>query len=222
LDLKESVIDATGLRSVFTRCPNLKSLSIQLAPWSRVEDREEESWIVNFDDFGDVLRQFGRGLEELDIHTTDCSLNHFTEGTFGLLKPLSSLKHLKIDKEVLLGVVREPGDEVSRPAFRFDEALPPSLQTLYLHCSNDNFGEYRYTHRHQVVNKEIFDLIIQGRLPNLREIQVERYYNKTGEGEWDPELKLDGWEVTVRNEHLWETYDSSGCMRTILILSRTI
>ncbi|KAJ4007776.1 hypothetical protein NW766_009579 [Fusarium irregulare] len=222
LDLKESVIDAAGLRSVLTRCPNLKGLSIQLAPWSRVEDREEDSWIVNFDDFGDVLRQFGRGLEEFNIHTIDCSFNYFTEGRLGLLQPLSSLKHLKIDKEVLLGVAREPGDEVSRPAFRFDEALPPSLQALYLHCSNNNFGEYWYNNSRQVVNKEIHDLIIQGRLPNLREIQVERYYNKTGKGEWDPELKVDGWEVSFRNEHLWETYESSGCTRTILIISRMI
>ncbi|CAG7556493.1 unnamed protein product [Fusarium equiseti] len=222
LDLKESVIDATGLRSVLTRCPNLKGLSIELAPWSRVEDREEDRWIVNFDDFSDVLRQFGRGLEEFGIHTIDSSFNYFTEGRLGLLQPLSSLKHLEIDKEVLLGVVREPGDEVNRPAFRFDEALPPSLQTLYLHCSNNNFGEYRYNNRRQVVNEEIHDLVIQDKLPNLREIQVERCYNKTGEGEWDPELKVDGWEVSVRNEHLWETYDSSGCMRTILTLSRRI
>jgi len=222
LDLKESVIDATGLRSVLTRCPNLKGLSIQLAPWSRVEDREEDSWIVNFDDFGDVLRQFGRGLEEFDIHTIDSRFNYFTEGRLGLFQPLSSLKHLKIDKEVLLGVVGEPGEEVSRPPFRFDEVLPPSLQTLYLHCLDDSFGESWYNRRRETVNKAIRDLITQGRLPNLREIQVERYYNETGEGEWDPELKVDGWEVSVRNEHLWETYDGSGCMRTILVLSRRV
>ncbi|KAH7175061.1 uncharacterized protein B0J16DRAFT_292981, partial [Fusarium flagelliforme] len=219
LDLKESVIDATGLRSVLTRCPNLKSLSIQLADLSREEDMEEDSWIVNLNDFGDVLRQLGRGLGEFDFHTHDYSDNHPTEGRLGLLQDLSSLKHLKIDKEVLLGVPREPGEEVGRPALRFHEVLPPSLQTLYLHWC-ETFGGSWYRSRREIVNKEIHELIIQNGLPDLREIRVERFYNETGEGEWAPDLRVDGWEVTVENEHLWETYDCSGCLRTILILSR--
>ncbi|RBR05652.1 uncharacterized protein FIESC28_11315 [Fusarium coffeatum] len=222
LDLKESVIDANGLRSVLTRCPILKGLSIQLASWSSDQDREEGSWIVDLDDFGNVLRQFGRGLEEFDIHTLGYSSEHSTDGRLGLLQALSSLKHLKTDKEVLLGPVTDPDEEVGLPAFHLGEALPPSLETLYLHCVNDNYGEYWYERRRQIVNKEIHDLIIQDRLPDLREIQVERYYNETGEGEWDPDLKVEGWKISVQNEHLWETYDSSGCMRTILILSRRI
>ncbi|KAM0343553.1 hypothetical protein ACHAPU_008448 [Fusarium lateritium] len=221
LDLKESIIDAPGLRSVLTRCPNLKGLSIQLAGWSREQDMEEDSWIVDLDDFGNVLRRFGRGLEEVDIHTLDYRSNHSTDGRLGSLQALSSLKHLKTDKEDFLGAVRNPGEEEVTPAaLRFDEALPPSLETLYLHWANDNHGEYWYKSRRQIVNKELHNLIVGNRLPNLGGIQVERYHNETGEGEWDPDLTVDGWEVSVGNEHLWETYDSSGCMRTILVLSR--
>ncbi|KAJ4129061.1 hypothetical protein NW768_007592 [Fusarium equiseti] len=220
LDLKESVIDATGLRSILTRCPNLKSLSIQLADSSREQDGEEAVWIVDLDDFGNVLRQLGRGLEELEIHTLDYTSEHSTEGRLGLLQALSSLKHLKVDKEGLLGPVREPGGEVSRPALRFDEALPPSLETLYLHWADNYHGEYWYKDRRQIVDKETHELIMEDKMPNLREIKVEKYYNEAWEGEWDPFLEVDGWEVSVKHEHLWETYDCSGCLRTIAILSR--
>ncbi|KAL4724377.1 hypothetical protein ACLX1H_008991 [Fusarium chlamydosporum] len=200
LDLKESIIDAAGLRSVLSRCPNLEGLSIQMAGWHREGYREDDSWIVNLDDFGNVLRQFGQGLGEFDIHTLDYKLNHATDGRLGSFQALSSLKHLKLDKQDFLGTVRDLGEDIGPLALRFNESLPPSLETLYLHWSS-------YEHRRQIVNEEIHALIIGNELPNLRQIQVERYYNKTMQGEWDPDLKVDGWDVSVKNEHLWETYD---------------
>ncbi|KAF4957605.1 hypothetical protein FSARC_11244 [Fusarium sarcochroum] len=222
LDLKECVIDATGLRSVLTRCPDLKSLLIEMADFRREEDREEGSWKVDLSDFGNVLRQLARVLEDFDIHTLDYKSSNYAEGRIGSLKTLNSLKHLKTDKEDFLGYPSDPDEEVATPALRFGEALPPSLETLYLHWGDDYYDEDWREYKRRGVNKEIHSFIVESELYNLREIRVERYYNETMEGEWDSELKLDGWDISVKNEHLWKRYGNSGCMRTVLVLSKRL
>ncbi|KAM0541478.1 hypothetical protein ACHAPJ_013213 [Fusarium lateritium] len=214
LDLKESIIDAAGLRNVLTRCPNLKGLLIEMAGSRREEDLSEDSWIVDLDDFGNILRELGRGLEELDIHTLAYKSNRCPDGIIGSLQTLSSLKHLKIDEEDFLRA------RVMTPAL--NEALPPSLQTLYMHWGQEYYFEDFHESERQRVNKAIHSLVMEGEFHNLREIQVERYYNKTMEGEWNSELMLDGWDISVKNEHLWMRCGCSGCMRTILVLSRKL
>ncbi|KAF5631509.1 hypothetical protein F25303_9668 [Fusarium sp. NRRL 25303] len=66
LDLIETYIDAEGLKTVLTRCPNLKGIAIRLPDEYRTlldhyetEGSDNGDCIINLDDFGDVLRQFG-------------------------------------------------------------------------------------------------------------------------------------------------------------------
>ncbi|KAF4965562.1 hypothetical protein FSARC_6647 [Fusarium sarcochroum] len=204
LDLKESITDAAGLRSVLTRCPNLKGISIEMAGWKREDGREdgrdETSWKVNLDDFHHVLKELGRGLEKFDIHTLEYNDSpvHSADlkGRLGSLQALSSLKHLKCAKMDLLGDPRKPVDEVNPPALRFSEALPLSLETLHLYYE-EKYRSMAKPPSKQSINEELHSLIIQDKLPNLREIQIERYYNKERKGEWDLDLKMDGWEIRV-------------------------
>ncbi|KAJ4246051.1 hypothetical protein NW762_013796 [Fusarium torreyae] len=214
LDLKESIIDAAGLRSVLSRCPNLKGLLIEMAGYRREEGLSEDGWIVDLNDFGNILRELGRGLEELDIHTLEYKSYRCTDGRIGSLQTLSLLKHLKIDEEDFLTV------RGMAPALRLNDTLPPTLQTLYLHWGQEYYREDFHKSERQRVNKAIHSLVMGGEVDNLREIQVERYHNDTMEGEWNFELKLDGWNASVKNEHLWVRCNSPGCMRTILVLSR--
>ncbi|KAJ4251402.1 hypothetical protein NW762_011384 [Fusarium torreyae] len=223
LDLKESITDAAGLRSVLTRCPSLNGVSIEMAGWKREHGRDENSWKVNLDDFHHILKELGRGLEKFDIHTMEYNDSpiHSTDlkGRLGSLQGLSALKHLKCAKMDLLGDPRKPVNEVNPLALRFSEALPLSLETLHLYYE----VKYRSLARppsKQSINEELHSFIVEDKLPNLREIQIERVYNEKREGEWDFDLKMDGWEVTFRDEHVGERYTSTGCMRTFLILSK--
>ncbi|KAH7171789.1 hypothetical protein DER46DRAFT_165636 [Fusarium sp. MPI-SDFR-AT-0072] len=72
----ETYIDAEGLMTVLTRCPNLTGIAIRLPDEYRklldqyeTEDSENADCIINLDDFGDVLRKFGQNLEEVDFNT---------------------------------------------------------------------------------------------------------------------------------------------------------
>lgn len=75
-ELVESDVDAEGLSTILARCPKLKGISIRLPDEERqliVNDDEgydeEEECILNFDDFGDVLRKHVQNLENFDLYT---------------------------------------------------------------------------------------------------------------------------------------------------------
>jgi hypothetical protein len=214
LDLKESIIDAAGLRGILTRCPSLKGLSIEMAPHHRESVEHEENWEVDLEEFGKVLRQFGQNLEEFAIHTVNYNSYHGTEGRLGSLQTLTSLKHLKTGRDELLGPIRGLYEEMETPALQFDEALPPFLETLFLYPSRYDYGS-----RNRVAREELQEFITRCEISSLREIQVELNYSETEE-EWDPDSKVNRWGVSITTEHFQDIPESSEGIRTILVLSR--
>lgn len=214
LDLKESIIDAAGMRDILTRCPGLKGLSIEMAPHHRESVYHDENWEVDLEEFGNVLRQFGQHLEDFAIHTNNYDINHSTQGRLGSLETLISLRHLKTGKDELLGPTAGLFEVTETPALRFDQALPPFLETLFLYpCS------YRYDTRTRAANEELLGSITRCEISNLREIQVELNYYET-EIEWDLDSKVTGWVASFTNEYFQDIPESSGRTRTIVVLSR--
>ncbi|KAM0561945.1 hypothetical protein ACHAPJ_002386 [Fusarium lateritium] len=222
LDLKESIIDHAGLESVLTRCPKLKGLSIQLADGGREHWPEYDYWTVDLELFRRALQEYGRGLEEFDLLINGYNSMHPIDdgriGRLGPLRELSNLRHLKVTMAELLDDPELPGEEEH---LTFSEALPLSLETLYLHWDDRYFSAEYYKIRRQGINEEVHNFLLENEHPNLREVTFERCYNESEkEIEWPIELKVEGWDVDVHDEYLWERYHSSGCMRTIVRLSR--
>ncbi|KAF4968397.1 hypothetical protein FSARC_4194 [Fusarium sarcochroum] len=221
LDLKESIIDAAGLKSVLTHCPKLKGVSIELAEVNR-ECQPGQDWEVDLDHFRDVLQKYGRGLEEFDLLTVEYSSNHSVGGgRLGPLRELSKLRHLKVIKAELLDDMALSREERH---LTLGEALPLSLETLYLHCDGRFSGGESYKVKRRSMNEAVYDFILENKLPNLREIKIERLCNESGRRgiEWPVEFKMDGWEVDVYDENLWKRFYDSGVMRTIVRLSRKL
>jgi hypothetical protein len=214
LDLKESIVDSAGFGDILTRCPSLKGLSIEMAAHHRESLEHSENWEVDLDEFGKLLRQFGQNLEEFAINTVNYNNFHGTQGRLGSLQTFTSLKHLKTGRDELLGPIRGLYDEEETPALRFDEALPPFLETLFLYPSRYDYGS-----RNRAAREELQEFITRCEMSNLREIQVELNYSETDE-EWDPDSKVKGWDVSVTTEYFQDIPESSGRMRTILVLSR--
>ncbi|CAJ0554440.1 Ff.00g129530.m01.CDS01 [Fusarium sp. VM40] len=214
LDLKESIIDAAGMRGILTRCPRLKGLSMEMAPHHRESDQHVEDWEVDLEEFGNVLRQFGQNLEDFAIDTNNYNNYHSTEGRLGSLQTLISLKHLNTGRDELLGPIRGLYEESETPALQFDQALPPFLETLFLyHCG------YGYEARNRAANEELREFITNCAISNLREIQLELNHNETEE-EWHLDSKVCGWGASFRKEYFQDIPESSEGTRTILVLSR--
>ncbi|KAF5233897.1 hypothetical protein FANTH_12404 [Fusarium anthophilum] len=182
-DLVESYIDAEGLKTILTRCPKLKGISIRLPDEERqlivnheMGYGEEEECILNFDDFGDVLRKHGQNLEEFDFNTfffesysTWARHRGPGEGLIGSLRDLKSLRHLGVSKEALIGEIE--------PLSRLSEVLPESIETLHLYCGGIWKTEDWIESERELHNQDVYKLLLDG-MPNLREIRVERC--KTG------------------------------------------
>ncbi|KAG4260747.1 hypothetical protein FPRO04_04371 [Fusarium proliferatum] len=117
-DLMESYVHAQGLTTILTRCPKLKGISIRLPDEERqtpiaYDDLggyvDEEDCTLNFNGFGDVLRNHGQNLEEFDFNTFffESYSTHYRdrgpgEGILGSLRELRFLKHLGVSKEALI------------------------------------------------------------------------------------------------------------------------
>ncbi|KAF5013006.1 hypothetical protein FDECE_953 [Fusarium decemcellulare] len=219
LDLKECLIDATGFQTILTRCPCLIGLSIQMADTRREEDRDPESWEVDLAEFSRILRHDGRRLESFELHTLEYDDYHATDGTLGSLRELELLKHLKVMRKDLVGGGEVIFGEVDPDAIRWEDALPPWIETLYVHWDDAYYSKSWFETLRRGLAKEMCDLIAGGQFPNLYKIECERPYKEKPK-EWEPEVAVDGWEIYTREEHLWETQSSSGRLRTILVLSK--
>ncbi|KAJ4268905.1 hypothetical protein NW762_002976 [Fusarium torreyae] len=222
LDLKESVVDHAGLESVLTRCPKLRGLSIQLVDGGREHWPDYDDWTVDLELFRRALQEYGRCLEEFDLLINGYNSMHPIDdgriARLGPLRELSNLRHLKVTMAELLD---DPTLLDEEEHLTFSEALPLSLETLYLHWDDRYFSAEYYKIRRQGINEEAHNFLLENKLPNLREITFERCYNESEkEIEWPDELKVDGWDVDVYDEYLWERYHSVGCMRTIVRLTK--
>ncbi|KAM5387333.1 hypothetical protein ACJA88_001685 [Fusarium oxysporum] len=193
LDLMETYIDAEGLMTVLTRCPNLTGIAIRLPDEYRklldqyeTEDSENADCIINLDDFGNVLRKFGQNLEEVDFNTffydsysADYLCRSPISGIIGSLRELKSLRHLKLSKEALIGG--------SESLLRLSDVLPESIETLYLHCGKVYELEDWVEFERQLYKQEVYKLLLDG-MPNLREIRMERYDDWHEFGQYNPNL----------------------------------
>ncbi|KAM0345770.1 hypothetical protein ACHAPU_006123 [Fusarium lateritium] len=234
LYLEEAIIDATGFQSILQRCRKLKGMTVNLADWPRKGHSRElyEDWFVDLDGFGNALRLYGQGLEELNLRTADYDRNINTvmdtdfddypnEGRLGSLRTLTSLRHLKVTEAQLLGVEKR-GNSLA-----FSEALPDSIETLHLHMhfSYRDGQNYRSgcdtpaTALH--VNRNIHALMLEGKVPKLREIQIERHSEDEFTTKWPAELEVEGWKAKYANERRWRKCLGSGRVNTIITLSKT-
>ncbi|KAH7208783.1 hypothetical protein DER44DRAFT_808881 [Fusarium oxysporum] len=193
LDLMEAYIDAEGLLTVLTRCPNLTGIAIRLPDEYRklldqyeTEDSENADCTINLDDFGNVLRKFGQNLEEVDFNTffydsysADYLCRSPISGIIGSLRELKSLRHLKLSKEALIGE--------SESLLRLSDVLPESIETLYLHCGKVYELEDWVEFERELYKQEVYKLLLDG-MPNLREIRMERYDDWHEFGQYNPDL----------------------------------
>lgn len=219
LELRESLVEASSLRHILTRFKSLRTLIIHLTDGRRYDD--EGHWDLNLDEFGAILRELGQDLVELSLHN-----NNFRnypvgtgeyEGYRGSLVELRSLRHLSVAIEHLVDDIlqREDREEVPKLA----DVFPPSLETLHLHHDGKyKRNEVLYRHHCGFVNSAVRKLLEQGRMPNLRQVSVERSYNKTLEGEFDGQVA--GWDMTVENVDMWLKHGTSGCRRTMVTFTR--
>ncbi|KAK7425966.1 hypothetical protein QQZ08_007548 [Neonectria magnoliae] len=215
LELKESIVDASGLLHILTRCKNIFSLAIQLGDTRREGwNREEDSWQVDLNQFSWVLRKHGRGLTHLDLHTVEYQAANGLEGRLGSLWELGSLKHLGVTKVDLLGTPYEQASQVGPEKLSLENALPRSLETLYLHFDDYYFAGAAFD---EAGHQELYELITGGQFPNLYEVKVEFYLT-------DPSRlfgrEIPGWDIRTVEELRWERAASSGCLRSILVFSK--
>ncbi|KAK2609954.1 hypothetical protein N8I77_003419 [Diaporthe amygdali] len=216
LELKENLIEASSLRHILSRFTSLRTLLIHLADCRRyMYDTDEIEWEVYLNEFGSILRELGQDLVEFSLHTTSFESDGICEGHLGSLREMRSLRHLKVIYTDLVNTRVEPSEQVSKLV----DVLPPSLETLHLHWDERHCGQEYYKRRCGFVNQGVTELLEHGHMPNLRQVSIERYYNETMEGEFDG--PIGGWDMTVENVHLWATYSSSGCMRTIVTFTRS-
>ncbi|KAJ4347996.1 uncharacterized protein N0V89_009368 [Didymosphaeria variabile] len=219
LDLRECLVDAYSLSNIFARFHNLHTLHIILGDSRRESSsgrysREQGSWDVNLTDIGTLLRRHGQNLISFELHTPEYNSFSLAEGRLGSLAPMTSLRHLKIVENDLTGRRTRSYVSESYATLPLEDVLPAGLETLYLHF-DDEYSEPC------PADEQLFEIlkrtVSSGRFPDLREIKVERYLN-------DPTKKLEpeieGWKVCVNEVHLWGRPSSSGCMRTVIELSR--
>jgi hypothetical protein len=207
LELRETIVDADSFKIIMTRCPKLKSLSVDLASLSRQADDPFYNLEIDLTRFGDVLRDHGGELEELCFST----FHHIEDdeqdvlGSLGSLRELTKLRHLKVDHEVLLGKFDTPQN-----IWRFRDVLPASLETLYLY--NGRRSPYSYPGLEipsDSNNLAVKTFLHKAKLctPNLRKFVVEWYEYEdededegVGEEQWSRETIADGWDVKFVEE----------------------
>lgn len=213
LELKECLVDVRTLRHILKRFKNLRRLKIEMGDARRTLGRDDEDgWRVDLDQFGDVLREYGTDLAEFDLQTAEFD---WPDSYIGSLHELKSLRHLRVAQEDFVDRWYELWDG-HPPPMSLADALPPSIETLFL------YNQLRW-HRKNTDDErwqEMYDLITSGRFPNLRSIEVEMILNSPAARSKKLEDKIDGWDIHIDQRLMWERYASTGCMRTITVFSK--
>ncbi|KAF9769713.1 hypothetical protein IL306_012804 [Fusarium sp. DS 682] len=198
-DLMETFIDAEGLMTILERCPKLKGVSIDLPDdfRERPMEHEDDNFILNYHDYGTVLREHGQNLEEFNLHTFhfEESYSRPGEGRIGSLRELKSLRHLKLSKDSLIGI---PGSE--QPPLRLSEVLPESIETLFLYWDGDCLIHNWFGSRRDVYNQEVCTLLLDG-MPNLREIRMERKDDWYDDSDDDSDEGSEGYDDDSEDDY---------------------
>ncbi|KAF2443697.1 hypothetical protein P171DRAFT_486417 [Karstenula rhodostoma CBS 690.94] len=217
LDLRDCLVDTQGLRNILERFESLHTLHIILGDSRRENpsfDMIEDTRDVSLTDIGAVLRKHARNLVSFELHTTGYRQCSGVEGRLRSLKEMTSLRHLKIVEHDLRVRRTRYGVSTKYDTLPLEDVLPAGLETLYLHYDDCYFGPCAPdTHLFEILGR----MLRSGKVPELREIKVERYLNDSTK-ELKPEI--EGWKVCMKEEHLWGGPTSSGCMRLVIELTR--
>lgn len=223
LELREAVVDGPSFRHILTNFTGLRTFLVHMGgPWRvKSSTHDEVEWDCRLDDIGSALRDLGGGLAELDLHTNGYFKYRGEAarrgGVLGSLREMRALRRLSVVYDDLVAERSTQAPEQA-PAI-LAEVLPPSLETLHLHWDGQYLDEESYRRRCVTVNLAVRGLLEQGSMPNLRQVSIERYDNKTLEGEFDGPVA--GWDMTVESKHLWSTYFTVRHRRTIVTFERT-
>ncbi|KAJ4324658.1 hypothetical protein N0V84_003782 [Fusarium piperis] len=224
LELKECLFDHLSVENILTRCKKLKWLSMETADARRHDlSIDDTEWDIDLSKIGNAPRRLGHNLESFNLHTIEFDNWGSSEGRLGSLRNLKALQHLKVVLNNFTGRVRYPWETDQEQEIPLAEALPPMIETLHLHWDDEYYSHREYKGFCDNINGAVFKLLmaVDG-FPNLRKISIERYGGKRQNGELEWDKSVDGWEVEVTQEHLWKRYSSSGCMRTLVYLTKTI
>lgn len=219
LELRESLVDASSLRHILTRFTSLRTLIIHIGDGRRHDD--DDQWTLKLDEFGSILRELGRHLVELSLHTNNF-LDYLEEtdeyeSYIGSLVELRSLRHLSVAIEHLVDNFFQPEYREEVPALA--DILPPSLETLYLHRDGQAWDTWEvYRHRCSFVNGAVRKLLEYGHMSNLRQVSIERFFNDSLEGEFDGQVA--GWDMTVENVHVRTSYSTPRFRQTMITFTR--
>ncbi|KAI0107672.1 hypothetical protein F4776DRAFT_644773 [Hypoxylon sp. NC0597] len=172
--LTSALCNAEGLNNLLSRCPDLQTLWIEWGSATVGGDSE-----LDFYQIGVALRNHAHNLEELVLDCREDLSYEYRDhtGRIGSLRELSCLKMIAIHQDILVGDQDEEYDDSYEESYEadypspltLDKVLPSSLERLYL-LSCDDLEDSEDLH------EEIYGLIGDGRMQNLREININRIW----------------------------------------------
>ncbi|KAH6880835.1 ankyrin repeat-containing domain protein [Thelonectria olida] len=90
------------------------------------------------------------------------------------------------------------------------EALPPTIETLHLHWDDEYYAHNSYKRFCDNINGAMFELLMAADgFPGLRWVSLEWYGGGRENGDNEFDKSVDGWDVEVTQEHLWERYTNT-------------
>lgn len=208
LELKESLIDTVGLRDVLNRFKALRVLIIEIGDLLRsMRGDELNNYDLNLGQFGEILREYGTNLVELDLETSDYG---YADEYIGSLRELRSLRCLKISQEDLVSRWYERESEPEWTRIPLSTVLPSSIETLLFY---NQMGWLRQDCDDERI-RELRELATSGEFPNLRSIEVELLHNQATCRSPLLEEPLDGWKISVAERITEEKYMSTNPILT--------
>ncbi|KAI0377599.1 hypothetical protein F5Y04DRAFT_173436 [Hypomontagnella monticulosa] len=162
IELVDAMINSVGLTDLLSRCPNLHSLYIA---WSGAT--QMPAFPLDFTAMGVAIRDHTQQLEKLVLdHPRYKGANSI--GRLGSLRTLMKLKAITLPQDMLVGDTgsADQEHEVNKEEpLPLSQVLPDSLEYLcLLTCHGDR----------EDLDEQVCSLITDGRLPNLRKIQMKR------------------------------------------------
>lgn len=197
LELRECMINESGLRHILTRFTDLRSLMIHVRESPRQFD--PASWVVHLHEFGATLSDLGQNLVDLSLDIAAYFEHGRVVGRLGSLREMRSLKHLSLVLDDLIDDLGDQPDGILSIA----DFLPLSIETVLLHCEEQSWEGFG--RGCDYVGEAVRKLLELGHMPSLRQVSIKGLYTREElEGELDE--PVTGWDTTVEGDS-WTTFD---------------